>query len=260
MKPMTFLSRTFRASARLAALLSIGLALAACGSSEPGAKEATKPAAVEPAKADPPPAKTEGTAAAPATDVAVAMVDAFIASKAIDKTKPGWKTSLPKPELVKFDLGKSYYWNLKTNKGDLRFKLMPDVAPMHVSNAIYLTRLGFYDGTKIHRDIKGFMAQGGCPLGNGMGDPGYRLALELSPKAKHDKRGVLSTANAGPNTDGSQYFIMFQAKAFLDGSYSIYGQLDSGLDTLDKLEAVGANGEGPPTEPLTIVTATISVE
>jgi cyclophilin family peptidyl-prolyl cis-trans isomerase len=129
-----------------------------------------------------------------------------------------------------------------------------------VTNAIYLTRLGFYDGTKLHRVIKGFMAQGGCPLGNGRGDPGYRLNLELSPKVKHDKRGVLSTANSGPNTDGSQFFIMFKTNAGLDGGYSIYGQIDSGLNTLDKLEAVGANGEGPPTEPLTVVTATISVE
>lgn len=264
---MTFMTNTFRVSARITALLAIGLALAACGSSEPGAKEATKSAAPnagaaagKSAESDTPPAKAGGTAAAPAAGDAVAQVDAFIASKGIDKTKANWKTSLPKPELVQFDLGKTYYWNLKTNKGDMRFKLMPDIAPIHVTNAIYLTRLGFYDGTKLHRVIKGFMAQGGCPLGNGMGNPGYRINLEVSPKVKHDKRGVLSTANSGPNTDGSQYFIMFKANAGLDGGYSIYGQIDSGLDTLDKLEAVGANGEGPPTEALTVVTATISVE
>lgn len=258
MKSMTILPSTFRVPVRLIALL--GLGLAACGASEPGAKEAATPAAADkPAEAAPPPAPA-GEAKPSAADGAIAQVDAFIAAKHIDTTKPGWKTSLPKPELVQFEPGKTYHWNLKTNKGDMRFKLRPDVAPMHVTNAIYLTRLGFYDGTKLHRVIKGFMAQGGCPLGNGMGDPGYRLNLEVSPKVKHDQRGVLSTANAGPNTDGSQYFIMFQAKPFLDGSYSIYGQIDAGLDTLDKLEAVGANGEGPPTEPLTIVTATISVE
>jgi len=263
MKPtMTEVSmtRTFPATtARLAAALSLALTLAACnGSSDASTKSPA--AGAKPAEQVAAPAKAGDAAAAPAAVDAVAQVDAFIAAKAIDKSKPDWKTTLPKPELVKFDAGKTYYWNLKTNKGDMRFKLMPDLAPMHVTNAIYLTRLGFYDGTKMHRVMKGFMAQGGCPLGNGRGNPGYRINLELSPKLKHDKRGVLSTANSGPNTDGSQYFIMFKPNAGLDGGYSIYGQIDSGLDTLDKLEAVSNPGDGPPTEALTVETATITVE
>ncbi len=303
MQITTSTSRSLRITARFAASLSLGLALAACDSSEPAAKapvkaveshaapaaaaaaasakpdaevaKQTAPAApttpAAPAKPDAPAAtaaKSDAPAAASpsgnavaASGDAVAQVDAFIASKNIDKSGKGWKSSLPKPELASFDKGKTYFWDLKTNKGDMRFKLLPEYAPMHVTNCIYLTRLGFYDGTTMHRVIKNFMAQGGCPLGNGTGNPGYKINLELSPKLKHDKRGVLSTANSGPNTDGSQYFIMFKANAGLDGGYSIYGEIVSGLDTLEKIEAVGKNSDpAPPSESLVIEKASISVE
>ena len=224
-------------------------------------KKADEPAAAAPKAAEPAVAKPDTAPPAAIDDAAVKQIDAFIASKKIDKSAANWKTSLPKPELATFNPEKSYFWDIKTNKGDMRFKLNAELAPMHVSNAIYLTRLGFYDGTPMHRVIKSFMAQGGCPLGNGMGGPGYKLNLEVTPKAKHDKRGVLSTANSGKNTDGSQYFIMFAPNAGLDGGYSIYGEMVSGDDTLTKIEALGKDRDpAPPSEKIFIEKATLSVE
>jgi hypothetical protein len=103
-----------------------------------------------------------GTAAG-AEDPAIAEMDAFIAKQNVDKTNSGWKTRLAKPPRLRFRKGTTYYWNLETTQGSIKVKLMPEVAPMHVSSTIYLTRLGFYDGTAFHRVIPGFMAQGGEP-------------------------------------------------------------------------------------------------
>jgi cyclophilin family peptidyl-prolyl cis-trans isomerase len=94
-------------------------------------------------------------------------------------------------------------------QGPIDVKLLPDVTPMHASSTIYLTRLGYYDGLAFHRVIPGFMAQGGCPLGTGTGGPGYEYDGEFSPTVKHDKPGILSMANRGPGTDGSQFFLTF---------------------------------------------------
>ena len=162
--------------------------------------------------------------------------------------------------MAKFVKGHRYLWKMVTNKGTMVFEFKPDVAPMHVTNFIYLTRLGYFDGLKFHRVIKGFMAQGGDPEGTGRGGPGYAYDGEVSPAVKHDKAGVLSTANAGPNTDGSQFFIMFRAYPSLDMHYSIFGQLVEGEKTLAALEAAGNPGDGPPSEPLLITKATVEVK
>jgi cyclophilin family peptidyl-prolyl cis-trans isomerase len=140
-------------------------------------------------------------------------------------------------------------------------KLKADAAPVHVTNFIYLARMGFFDGTKFHRVMKGFMAQGGDPLGLGTGGPGYNFNAEVSPKALHNAPGVLSTANTGqPGSDGSQFFIMFRAYPSLDGHYTVFGQVEEGLETLKAMEAVGNPGDGPPTSPLNIVKVTIEVK
>ena len=189
----------------------------------------------------------------------VAAIEKFIADQKIDKTKEGWKTRLPKPPKVAFDAKKEYYWKLETNVGNLKVKLMPDVAPMHVSSTIYLTKLGFYDSTSFHRVIPGFMAQGGDPLGNGTGGPGYDYAGEFKADVRHDKGGKLSMANRGPDTDGSQFFLTFVPTPHLDGKHTIFGTVTEGLDTTVKeLEKRGSQS-GATREPLSIKKATIEV-
>jgi cyclophilin family peptidyl-prolyl cis-trans isomerase len=263
------------APSRLVALLSCSLLLAGCSESTPESKQAAK-AAVQQALADgqdaggaaPAPAAPASSpakdadmpAATPAAaDAAVAQIDAFIKDKAVDTTTSGWRTRLPAPPKAGFTAGKSYFWDLKTNKGDIRVKLMPDVAPMHVSSTIYLTRLGFYDTLGFHRVITGFMAQGGCPLGTGTGSPGFRYAGEFSPTVRHDRPGLLSMANAGPNTDGSQFFLTFVPTPHLDGKHTIFGEVVAGMDVVKQLEANGSSS-GKTKVPLLIERATIAVE
>jgi cyclophilin family peptidyl-prolyl cis-trans isomerase len=147
---------------------------------------------------------------------------------------------------------------MNTNKGAVKIELLPDVAPMHVTNFIYLTRIGFYDGLSFHRVITNFMAQGGCPLGTGTGGPGYKFDGEFSGTVKHDKGGMLSMANAGPGTDGSQFFLTFVATPWLDGKHTIFGKVVEGMDTLKKLEASGSDS-GKTSEPLKIDSVTIQV-
>ena len=189
----------------------------------------------------------------------VAAIQRFIDQQKIDKTKEGWKGRLPKPIDADFS-GAKVTWKLETNVGDIEIRLMPDVAPKHVTSTVYLTRLGFYDGTLFHRVIPGFMAQGGDPTGTGRSGPGYQYAGEFDPKVKHDRPGLLSMANAGPNTDGSQFFLTFVATPFLDGKHTIFGEVVSGMETLKKLEEKGTPGAGRPTTKLEIVKATIEVE
>ncbi len=195
-----------------------------------------------------------------ASDPAIAAIDKFIADQKIDKSAASWKTKLPKPPKVEFASDKVYYWEMKTNKGDMVFQLLHKTAPMHVSSTIYLTRLGFYDGVPFHRVIQGFMAQGGDPLGKGFGGPGYQYAGEFDSSVKHDKRGMLSMANAGPNTDGSQFFITFGPTPHLDGKHTLFGKIRGGESVLAEFEKRGSRGDGPPSEKLEILSASIRVE
>jgi peptidyl-prolyl cis-trans isomerase B (cyclophilin B) len=192
-------------------------------------------------------------------DPAVAAIQAQIDAANVDRSKPGWRTSLPRPAVATFTPGKKYLWTLVTSKGELRLQLLPEAAPMHVTSTIYLTLLGFYDTLTFHRIVKGFMAQGGDPLGNGRGSPGYAFSIEVSPTVKHDARGVLSMAHAGANTEGSQFFVTFGPQPNLDGKYSVFGTLIAGMDTLTAIEAAGTVGEGKPAL-VTITSATVSVE
>ncbi len=177
---------------------------------------------------------------------------------ALSKVDPNsaWKLKLKKPELMTFDADKDYFWILGTNKGMIRIKLMPKVAPMHVTSTIFLTRRGFYDGLTFHRVIPGFMAQGGCPLGTGTGGPGYKYDGEFDPDVKHDKPYLLSMANAGPGTDGSQFFLTFKATPWLDGKHTIFGEIVEGQDVMKKVEAAGSPN-GTPKEKLVITKASI---
>lgn len=192
-------------------------------------------------------------------DTALSTIDEFIAAQSVDTSKERWRTRLAQPPQAEFDAGSAYYWDLETNVGNLQVRLMADVAPMHVSSTIYLTRLGFYDGLMFHRVITQFMAQGGCPLGSGTGGPGYEYGGEFDPSVRHDRPGLLSMANAGPGTDGSQFFLTFVATPWLDDNHTIFGEVVDGSETLRALEARGSQG-GHPSEPLGITKAVIRVE
>lgn len=131
------------------------------------------------------------------------------------------------------DTKKKYTATLTTDKGDLILELFPVEVPNTVNNFVFLVREGFYDGTVFHRIIAGFMAQGGDPTGTGRGGPGYTFPDEFS-KRKHVK-GALSMANAGPNTNGSQFFITYEPQPHLDNHHSVFGQLTKGMEVLVSL-------------------------
>jgi peptidyl-prolyl cis-trans isomerase B (cyclophilin B) len=192
-------------------------------------------------------------------DASIKRMDNFIAKQAVDKTDPAWKTQLNKPPLLSFTPGKDYFWELQTSQGNITIKLLNDSAPMHVSSTIYLTNLGFYDDLTFHRVIPGFMAQGGDPTGTGAGNPGYKYDGEFNGPLGHNSAGTLSMANAGPGTDGSQFFLTFKATPFLDGKHTVFGQVVSDLEeSLTKIETLGSRS-GRTQETVKIIKATIRV-
>ncbi len=119
---------------------------------------------------------------------------------------------------------------IKTNKGDININLTDDKTPITVANFVNLAKNGFYDDLTFHRVIPDFMIQGGCPIGTGTGGPGYRFEDEFDASLKHDKPGVLSMANAGPGTNGSQFFVTHVATPWLDGKHSVFGEVVSAAD------------------------------
>ena len=139
---------------------------------------------------------------------------------------------------------------LHTSRGPIRIRLHDDKVPLTVANFVNLARRGFYDGLGFHRVIPDFMIQGGCPEGSGRGGPGYRFEDEFDASLRHDKPGVLSMANAGPGTNGSQFFITHGATPWLDGKHSVFGEVvdasDQAVvdaieqgDSIDKVELEG---------------------
>ncbi len=140
------------------------------------------------------------------------------------------------PPAMVIDPKKKYTATLHTDKGDIKVELFAAQAPATVNNFVFLAREGFYDGVTFHRVIPGFMAQGGDPTGTGTGGPGYKFADEFHRDLKHDKPGVLSMANAGPNTNGSQFFITHVATPWLDRKHSVFGQVIEGQDVVDKIK------------------------
>ncbi len=124
---------------------------------------------------------------------------------------------------------------IQTSKGDINITLFPDDAPITVTSFLNLASRNFYDGLSFHRVIDNFMIQGGCPLGTGTGDPGYKFECECKPHRKHDKPGILSMANAGPNTNGSQFFITHLPTPHLDGKHTVFGEVTEGQDVVNSI-------------------------
>ncbi|HEX2980236.1 MAG TPA: peptidylprolyl isomerase [Anaerolineaceae bacterium] len=144
-----------------------------------------------------------------------------------DKTKQ-WS----KPPEMEIDQKNKYTATIHTEKGDIVLELFADKAPRTVNNFVFLARQGFYNDTMFHRVLNDFMAQGGDPTGTGMGGPGYKFADEFHPSLRHNKPGILSMANAGANTNGSQFFITHVPTPWLDNKHSVFGQVIDGMDVL----------------------------
>jgi len=193
-------------------------------------------------------------------DPAIEQVETFIVESEIDNAKVGWKINgLPKPPQLIFSPDSKYLWNLQTNLGNISIELKAKESPYHVSSTIYLTTLGFYDDLTFHRIIPRFMAQGGDPVGAGVGGPGYYYMGEYDSDLSHNKAGMLSMANSGANTDGSQFFLTFKATPHLDGRHTIFGEVIEGFDTLKLIEKEGTRS-GKTKTVVKILKATIDVQ
>ena len=145
------------------------------------------------------------------------------------------------PPAMTIDPKLSYSAVMNTSKGDIKIQLFADRAPITVNNFVFLARDGFYDGVIFHRVLEGFMAQGGDPTGSGRGGPGYRWDDEPSAlRIRHDSPGTLSMANAGPNTNGSQFFITFVPTPHLDGNHAVFGRVadSASLQVLASLQRI----------------------
>lgn len=243
------------------ALVSI-LALAACQSGPPPEPESRKPSPTTPK-----PAVTQAATAVQTAAPAPPPTTRTVPTKPVADVPP----SPDDPLKGKFTLadattglatGGQLMAKLETDKGTLDCELWPDKAPLTVANFVGLARgirpwknpngewvkKPLYDGTPFHRIIKGFMIQGGDPKGNGSGDPGYNVPDEIWENAHHDQRGLLCMANRGPNTNGSQFFIMDGAATHLDGGYTIFGKCgpDSVIESIASSEVRGDRAVNPP--------------
>ena len=191
----------------------------------------------------------------------VLMAFSFNAQSAEKKSKTTSKPS----QKTQTQKGTPMFAIFETNKGNIKIKLFTDKAPKTVENFVGLaegtkeftdpktgqkTKRPFYDGLIFHRVIPNFMIQGGCPLGTGTGDPGYRFVDEFDASLKHDKPGKLSMANAGPNTNGSQFFITVAATPWLDGKHAIFGEVVEGYENVDAISKVKTGSMDRPVEPV----------
>ena len=141
------------------------------------------------------------------------------------------------PPAMQIDPKKQYKAHMKTDKGTMVIELFADKTPMTVNNFVFLAREGYYDNVIFHRVIDNFMVQGGDPTGTGRGGPGYKFGDEFDSSLKHDKQGILSMANAGPGTNGSQFFITHGPTPHLNGKHTVFGQVVEGLDVLMSIPA-----------------------
>lgn len=140
-----------------------------------------------------------------------------------------------KPPEMQIDKTKNYQIKMETNKGVIELELYPEHAPVTVNNFVFLTQEGFFDGIIFHRVIKNFVIQGGDPTASGRGGPGYRFKDELVGNPLTHQRGVISMANAGPNTNGSQFFITHSPQPHLDGRHTVFGKVVKGLEVVDAI-------------------------
>jgi len=162
------------------------------------------------------------------------------------------------PPSLAIDPAKDYSATIRTTKGDITVELFAGEAPMTVNNFVFLANEGFYDGVIFHRVISGFMIQGGDPTGTGTGGPGYRFRDELEAASAHGyDRGTLAMANAGPNTNGSQFFVT-HVDAPLPPAYAVFGRTTEGLEVVDAIADTATNAQDRPLEDIVITTIDIT--
>ena len=147
--------------------------------------------------------------------------------------------------------------HITTTKGTIKLNLFYNETPVTVSNFVNLANRGYYNDISFHRVIDNFMVQGGCPLGMGTGGPGYEFDDEFHPDLKHDSKGILSMANAGPNTGGSQFFITLAPTPHLDNHHAVFGKLIKGEEILDKIGAVETGPNDKPINEVKMIKVTI---
>jgi len=154
------------------------------------------------------------------------------------------------------DQTKTYIAHLQTEKGEIAIELFADKTPLTVNNFVFLAQQGWYDGVTFHRVLDGFVAQGGDPSGTGIGDPGYAFKNEIVPGLTFDRAGLVAMANAGADTNGSQFFITYAPLPNLDGSYTIFGQVIKGMDVANSLTRrdPSQNADLPPGDKILKVT------
>ncbi len=257
------------ARARPSALLAtLGLAaLCACGDDTPKGKPAgSTPAPVTAAPAP----RAYVDRVAPASDPVLAELQQKIAGARaqgrLDTTKPDWRSGgvpmrLPQKPAAAFDATKAYRLVLETEAGALVFRLWPDKAPKHVANALYLAMLGFYDDTVLYKITPGKVVEGGCPVGDGLGSPGFALEPEFGEDGRnaHARRGLLASTGIGGSTDDSKFRILLAPDPSLDTRSTVFGELVEGDAVLKALEALGTEA-GAPTKRVVVRRAEIEVK
>ena len=155
------------------------------------------------------------------------------------------------PEMA-IDASKSYSATIRTNHGDITLDLLPSAAPKTVNNFVFLAREGYYDGVIFHRVIPNFMIQGGDPTGTGMSGPGYQFEDEFDPAFGFDTPGILAMANAGPNTNGSQFFVTTAPTPHLNGRHTVFGRVTEGQAVADAISGVPRGRNDKPNDPVEI--------
>lgn len=147
---------------------------------------------------------------------------------------------------------------METSEGTVTITLFDDLVPRTTQNFKDLIHKGFYDGLVFHRIIKDFMIQGGCPKGTGTGGPGYKFEDEFHPELRHDRPGLLSMANSGPNTNGSQFFITTVPTPWLDDRHSIFGEVSEGMDVIRKIDGVETRSNDRPKKDVKIIKVVVN--
>ena len=225
----------------LIALLLTMLALLGCVLQTPDPEETPAPGTpAATAAAESPPSD-----ATPRADTPTPRPTATISSR-------GAPRSYTAPPAMTLDPESDYHADFRTNQGNFRVRLLAAQAPITVNNFVFLAQQGFYDGLIFHRVIENFMIQGGDPTGTGAGNPGYRFEDEIVPGLVFDSPGKLAMANAGPNTNGSQFFITTVPTPHLDGRHTIFGEITEGQSVINAISRVETNARDAPLRPVTI--------